>query len=87
MELMRAHAATGGAALVILHDLTLAARFCDRLVLLAEGEVAAAGPPAEVLTPDILAAVFGITAAFVDDAEGVMVIPRGRIASPDGKDR
>jgi iron complex transport system ATP-binding protein len=79
MELMRAHAATGGAALVILHDLTLAARFCDRLVLLADGEVAAAGPPAEVLTPDILAAVFGITAAFLDEGDGLMVVPRARV--------
>ncbi len=41
------------------HDLTLAGQFADRLVLLSEGEVAAAGPPAEVLREDLLGRAYG----------------------------
>jgi iron complex transport system ATP-binding protein len=47
---------------VVLHDLALAARFCRRLVLLDRGRVTAQGAPAEVLTPERLAAVYRIEA-------------------------
>jgi len=45
--------------LAVVHDLTLAAQFCDSLVLLADGRVLAAGRPDEVLRPDILSAAYG----------------------------
>ncbi|GGT15932.1 ABC transporter ATP-binding protein [Streptomyces purpureus] len=48
--------------LVALHDLNLAAHYCDRLYVLCDGEVVAAGPPAEVLTPALLNDVYGVTA-------------------------
>ncbi len=48
-----------GAAAAV-HDLELAARFCDRLVLLREGTICAEGTPAEVLTPDHLRAAYGV---------------------------
>ena len=51
----------GRAVLVSLHDLGLAARHCTRLVLLAEGGLLADGPPADVLTPELMARAFGIT--------------------------
>lgn len=47
-------------AVVVLHDLNLAAQFCQRLVLLAGGGVLADGAPAEVLRPEILEPVYGI---------------------------
>ncbi|MBB2915357.1 iron complex transport system ATP-binding protein [Streptosporangium becharense] len=47
-------------ALVALHDLNLAAYFCDRLYVLADGAVAACGTPAEVLTPSLIAGVYGV---------------------------
>ena len=74
MELLRAQAARG-AVIAVLHDLTLAARFCDRLALLDRGRMAAEGKPAEVLTPETLAQVYAVTAAF---GEGY-VVPLGRI--------
>jgi iron complex transport system ATP-binding protein len=49
---------SGMAALTVLHDLNLAAAFCDRLVLLAAGRVVCDGPPATVLVPETLEAVF-----------------------------
>ncbi len=49
----------GLAALVVIHDLNLAALFCDRLLLLAEGCVAGYGPPAEVLTAPLLVRTYG----------------------------
>ena len=51
-----------GAALVIVHDLNLAAGCCDRLLLLGQGRVAACGTPAQVLTPDTLRQVYGVEA-------------------------
>ena len=84
MELMRAIASRGGAVVVALHDLVLAARFCDRLVLLDHGKVAADGAPSAVLTEAVLARVFGIAAAVVQHVDGLLVVPRARIdgASP-----
>jgi iron complex transport system ATP-binding protein len=50
-------------SVVALHDMNLAASFCDRLVVLNGGRVAAAGTVAEVLTPGLIATVFGVTAS------------------------
>jgi len=69
MGLLRRLAADGVAVLVTLHDLTLAARFCDRLVSLAHGGVHAAGRPEDVLRPGTLARCFSIR-ALTGEAEG-----------------
>ncbi|MGW1147181.1 ABC transporter ATP-binding protein [Streptomyces sp. NPDC002454] len=52
----------GATAVVALHDLNLAAAFCDRLCVLAAGRVVALGPPAEVLTPELLSSVYRVDA-------------------------
>jgi iron complex transport system ATP-binding protein len=52
----------GLGAIAAVHDLELAAHFCDRLVLLHQGTVYAEGAPDEVLTPDHLRAVYGVDA-------------------------
>ncbi len=49
----------GLAVLAVLHDVNLAAAYCDHLVLLSQGEIAASGSPAEVLTAENLAEVYG----------------------------
>jgi len=49
----------------VLHDLNLAAAFAPRVAILDEGRVVADGPPAEVLSPDLVRRVFGV---WVDEA-------------------
>ena len=48
------------AILGVFHDLNLAAQYCDRIILLKDGRVFAAGAPAAVITSDVLRAVYGI---------------------------
>ena len=57
---VRAFAARGGAVMVILHDLNLAARYCDHLLLLDQGRAHLSGTPEQVLTPEALKSVFGL---------------------------
>ncbi|MGI9649390.1 MAG: heme ABC transporter ATP-binding protein [Acidimicrobiia bacterium] len=58
MTLLRESAAGGTAVVAVLHDLNLAAAYADRLILLADGSVAAAGTPAEVLEASLLSATY-----------------------------
>lgn len=79
MELLAEHAQQGGAVFAALHDLSLAARFCSRLVLIHHGKVIADGQPIDVLTTENLQQVYGIS-AYVDCREdGVVIIPRKRV--------
>ncbi|WP_236641031.1 ABC transporter ATP-binding protein [Glutamicibacter sp. HZAU] len=50
----------GTTTVVVLHDLNLAARYCSKLVLLANGGIIAAGTPHQVLAPELLLQVYGI---------------------------
>ena len=65
--LRRLNRRSGTAVVSVLHDLNLAARYSDHLVLLANGGVIAAGAPGEVLTPDNLSSAFGLTAKVMPD--------------------
>jgi len=47
-------------AMIVVHDLNMAARFCDKLVLMNEGKVIASGSPSQVLTPKALKQAFGV---------------------------
>jgi iron complex transport system ATP-binding protein len=60
MELLRTIAGEGRSVIAVLHDLTLAMRFCDRLVLLASGGIMVEGAPAQVLTDAHLARAYGV---------------------------
>lgn len=68
-ELLRTLAGDSAGVLVVAHDLTLAAAYCDRLVLLAHGRVVASGPPAEVLTASNVAQVYGDRVAVITDPQ------------------
>jgi len=61
MEFVRDFTQRGSTAgVIVLHDLSLAARYCDTVVLLARGRIVASGPPAAVLTANNLRSVYGV---------------------------
>jgi iron complex transport system ATP-binding protein len=76
MEVLARAAHAGGAVLAIIHDLALAARFADRVVVMDRGRLVAEGRPRDVLTPERIAAVFGVEAVMVDDTAGPIPILR-----------
>lgn len=76
LDLLAQEAARGAAVVLTLHDLALAARVCDRLIVLHDGRVAADGPPRETLTPAILRTVFGLDGAFIDTEDGPVLVTR-----------
>ena len=73
LETFRGLASAGRGVLLSSHDLTLAARYCTRLVLLNAGRVQAQGHPAEVLTPQRLAEVFHVSAKLHATDNGPLV--------------
>lgn len=82
MQLLRGYAREGNIVGVVIHDLGLAARWADRVVLIDEGEVVASAPPHEALTADRLHQVYGVACrlerctrgtlqVLVDDVKGL----------------
>lgn len=62
MQILRQAAAGGDCVAVVLHDLPLAARFCDRIVVLVEGRIVADGPPDTALSTKVVRRAYGVTA-------------------------
>ena len=60
MERLRELCAQGASIIIVLHDLTLASRFCDRVLLMHHGQSVACGPPRQVLTPAHLQQVYQV---------------------------
>lgn len=80
LGLLRSLATT---TVVVLHDLNLAARYCDDLILLSEGRVARSGPVDEVLDPQLLETVYEIGVRRVDAPDGLHLLftPRSQEAA------
>lgn len=57
----------GRTVIVVLHDLNLAARYADRLVFMKEGEIVAAGAPDDLMSEELIGAVFGIRCQIIND--------------------
>jgi iron complex transport system ATP-binding protein len=84
-ELVRGLVTDGLAGLVITHQINLAARFADRILLLSEGRVAGEGRPAEVLREDSLRAVFGWPVAVTTWCDGSPQVVPLRPHESDGR--
>jgi iron complex transport system ATP-binding protein len=67
-------ARTGALVIIAIHDLNLAARHCDRVLLMNGGALVGYGPFATVITPDALRSVYGIEAEFITASGGIPVI-------------
>lgn len=76
MDLLKAYAQEGKAVVVALHDLGLAARYCDRLCLLDKGELVSYGLPGEVLTGEKLKSVYGVDVDIDLQRQPPIVIPK-----------
>ncbi|ROP74904.1 heme ABC transporter ATP-binding protein [Curtobacterium sp. PhB115] len=67
LAVARAHAQAGGAVVVVLHDLSLAGAYADRVAMLAGGRIVAVGTPTDVLTADRIGAVYRHPVTVVPD--------------------
>lgn len=76
LDLFRQEAGRGAGVVTTLHDLGLAARACDRLVVLAEGRVVAGGSPGQALSPAILARVFRLDGRLLETEAGTVLEAR-----------
>jgi iron complex transport system ATP-binding protein len=77
--LFRAMADAGVGVIVTLHDLSLALRIADRIVVLADGAVIGDGPAATALTPELIAAAYGIRAEVRPGLGGPVIEVLGRL--------
>ncbi len=70
----------GTTIVMVLHDLNLAARYADHLVAMADGGIHAAGAPEEVLTAEVVRAVFGLESRIIADpvSGAPLMLPIGR---------
>lgn len=68
LDLIRSYVDQGGGALVVLHDIQLAARYASRMIWMKEGRIVADGPVAETLTAERLKDIYGVTAR-IDGAQ------------------
>lgn len=80
MEILRQHAQRDRAAVVVLHDLSLAARFCDRLYLLSHGKLECSGAVDQVLNHENIARVYGVDSHIECSEKGVSVTPLTRVS-------
>ena len=65
--------------ITVLHELNLAIRFSDRLAMLKDGSLVAVGIPEIVITPEIVAEVFGVHVAIIDTPVGLQICPLASI--------
>ena len=75
LDLVRQLVDDGLTAVAAFHDLSMAARYCDKLVVLSGGRVVASGSPEDVLKPSLIESVFKVRAAvFPDPITGAMTV-------------
>lgn len=75
MEIFASLAAEGRTVIASMHELSLAAGYCTRLLVLDQGRVVADGPPIEVLSEELLRSVYGINAQLLDVGGELIVHP------------
>ncbi|MFL5138824.1 MAG: ABC transporter ATP-binding protein [Microvirga sp.] len=84
LDVLRHRARAGAVVIAVMHDLALASRFADRIVLLDRGRAVAAGAPEAVLTAGRLEAVFGIEAVVSSGADGLAITARRALPAVEG---
>jgi ABC-type cobalamin/Fe3+-siderophores transport system ATPase subunit len=75
LSLVRQEVERGLGALVVLHDLNLAARVCDRLLVLQQGSIVAEGTPNEILTESLLSELYGMRVSVIQQGSSPIIVP------------
>ncbi len=76
LKLLRKLTSEGITVIAAMHDLNLAAWYCDKIILLNKGKITAIGPPVEVLKPEIIEKVYGVKAIVKHEAtKRIVIIP------------
>lgn len=75
----RLHEELGRTVVMVLHDLNLAIRYSDRLIVMADGKIVASGAPKDVISAQLLADVFDLAATVIDDpvSDRPLIVPIG----------
>lgn len=75
----RMHEEMGRTVIMVLHDLNLAVRYSDHLIVMCEGRIVASGKPQDVISAELLADVFGLEATVIDDpvSDRPLIVPIG----------
>ncbi|MFE5708637.1 ABC transporter ATP-binding protein [Rhodococcus koreensis] len=89
----RMHEELGRTVVMVLHDLNLAIRYSDQLIVMRDGTIVASGAPKDVISAELLLEVFGLEAAVIADpvSDRPLVVPigtrhvYGAIGGPDAK--
>ena len=79
MELLRQRAEAGEGVVAVMHDLSLAARFCHRIVLIQDGSLVANGAPADVLTAGNIRSAYGVEAQIGEVDGELYLVPWDRL--------
>lgn len=78
MEILREHAQRGGTVVVVMHDINLASRFCDQLILMNHGKIVKFGKLNDLLQDNVLANTYGIDLRLFCEEDTFSVIPWAR---------
>lgn len=75
LDILRAHRDDGAAVLLVVHDLSLAAAYADRVAVMKEGKLLAAGPTREVMTPELLTETYDHPVEVIEHDGRLLVLP------------
>ena len=76
-NLLRQYVDQGGGAMIVLHELSIAARIADRLIWMKNGEIFTEGKPAETLTSEIMREIYEVNAHIAKDNHGIDIRFKG----------
>ncbi|GAA1858608.1 ABC transporter ATP-binding protein [Actinomadura bangladeshensis] len=82
-ELLTMIRGLGITTVIVLHDINLAARYCDDVLVLQQGKVVAHGPCADVLTPELLEGVYGVGVERLETSRGIQFLFHPLDAEPE----
>ncbi|MBQ8692840.1 MAG: ABC transporter ATP-binding protein [Synergistaceae bacterium] len=74
MDLIKSLSISGLASLVVMHDLNLAAKYCDKIYVMNKGMIYASGKPSEIITPELISSVYKVRAEIINNSGSPHII-------------